>query len=378
MTLSQQRFRFGDHGHAAERWAVPVVVEHRPAGGGEPATRRVLLDGPTATVDVGGDGGLLNANAGAHGFYRVRYTGALLDAVLGGLGSLTPLERYTVVDDAWASVLAGSTTADGFVALAERFADERDLSVWDRIVGGLGQIDRLLDGDDAVALHTRVATLIGPARAELGAEARPGEDDRTRTLRGHLLSAAALLADDDAARRRAGELLERFLAHPPSVDPSLASPALVVSATLGDVALHERLADRFRTAENPQDRERVLLSLSRFRDPEALRRTLELSLSGDVRTQDAPYLLRECVANRDNGPEAWAFVAANWPEIEKRFPANSLSRLVGGIRSLHDRALADEVVEFLAAHPIPQGELQVRQHIERMWVTVALAERVRG
>ena len=45
---------------------------------------------------------------------------------------------------------------------------------------------------------------------------------------------------------------------------------------------------------------------------------------------------------------------------------------------MRDRALADEVVEFLAEHPIPQGELQVRQHIERMWVTVALAERESG
>jgi puromycin-sensitive aminopeptidase len=383
VTLAQQRFRFRPADGAGtddvgERWAVPVVLEHRPAGGGEPATRRALLEGPTLAVDVGGDGGAVNANAGAHGFYRVRYTGALRDALLGGLDALSPLERYTVIDDAWASVLAGTTATDEFVSLAERFADERDLSVWERILGGLGQIDRLLDGDAAQALHSRVAALVGPARAELGAEARPGEDDRTRTLRGQLLSAAALLADDDAARRRAADLLERFMAHPPSVDPSLASPALAVCATLGDVALHERLVDRFRNAENPQDRERVLLSLSRFRDPAALARTLELSLSGDVRTQDAPYLLREAIANRDNGPAAWDFVAENWAEIEKRFPANSLSRLVGGVRALRDRAVADRVVGFLAEHPIPQGELQVRQHVERMWVTVALAERVAG
>ena len=68
-------------------------------------------------------------------------------------------------------------------------------------------------------------------------------------------------------------------------------------------------------------------------------------------------------------------MAENWSEIEKRFPANSLSRLVSGIRSLSDRSVAERVVDFLADHPIPQGELQVRQHIERMWVTVALAER---
>ena len=80
-------------------------------------------------------------------------------------------------------------------------------------------------------------------------------------------------------------------------------------------------------------------------------------------------------ATADNGAAAWGFVADNWPEIEKRFPANSLSRLVGGVRSLSDRAVADQVVAFLDANPIPQGERQVRQHVERMWVTVALAER---
>ncbi len=402
LSLTQRRFRFaggdelvpdgdGPGGGTSDRptvgdeWAVPVVLERHGGGAG---AHRVLLDGHTATVAPGArvaaevpapDGGdaptWVKANAGAHGFYRVRYAPALLEAALDHLDQFTALERYTLVDDAWAAVLAGSVEAADFVALVERFADERDLSVWERILAALDQLDRLVEGDARQALHTRVAALVGPVRAALGAEAEPGEDDRTRTLRGLLLQAAALLADDGAARERSADLLDRFLEHPPSVDPSLASPALVVSATLGDRALHDRLADRFRAADNPQDRERLLLALSRFRDPDCLARTLELSLSGDVRTQDAPYLLRETLANRDNGPTAWAFVAANWPEIERRFPANSLSRLVGGVRQVRDAALAREVAAFLAEHPIPQGELQVRQHVERMGVNVALAER---
>jgi puromycin-sensitive aminopeptidase len=377
--LAQRRFRY-DGGDGGERWAVPVVVE-RPAAdeGGDPVVSRVLLEGDEALLPgegLPGDGaGWVKANAGAHGFYRVRYAGPLLDALVGGLDRLSALERYALVDDAWAGVLAGTTTAAEAVTLAERFGDERDLSVWERLVAGLALVDRLADDEGRQALHSRVAALIGPARAELGAEARPGDDDRTRTLRGLLLQAAALLGDDVAACERAADLLERFLDHPPSVDPSLASPALAVAATLGDPVLHERLTERFRTTDNPQDRERLLLSLSRFRDAEAHGRTLELSLSGDVRTQDAPYLLRETLTNRDNSAAAWAFVAGHWDEIERRFPANSLSRLVGGIRSLRSRPLADEVVAFLADHPIPQGDLQVRQHLERMWVTVALAER---
>ncbi|HEX6417245.1 MAG TPA: M1 family metallopeptidase [Acidimicrobiales bacterium] len=382
VTFRQRRFRYddgsgeGDDGPGS--WAVPLVAGTRGRGEGPGAAAttvaRLLDEGGTAVAETGG-WPWVNANLEANGFYRVRYAPDLLEALLANLGDLTPLERYTLVDDAWAFVLSGTRDAAGFVALAARFDDERDLSVWQRITAGLEQVDRLVGGEARVALHTRVAALVGPARAELGAEAAAGEDDRSRTLRGVLLQAAALLGDDGAARARAATLLDRFLDHPPSVDPSLASPALTVSATLGDVALHERLVGHFRAADNPQDRQRLQFALARFRDPVAFERTLELALSEDVRTQDAPYLLAQALTNAQNGPAAWRFVAAHWPDLEKRFPANSLPRLVGGVRTIPDRALAGDVAAFLDDHPIPQGEWQVRQHVERMWVTVALAER---
>jgi puromycin-sensitive aminopeptidase len=381
LRITQRRFRYDD-ADKGERWSVPLVLGTRADTGadGDTGTRQVaqLLETDSVATADRADWSWVNANLGAHGFYRVHYAPSLLDALLDHLGDLAPLERYTLVDDMWASVLAGTGAAADFVAMAARFDDERDLSVWERIVGGLGEIDRLADADTRVALRTRVAALVGPARVELGAEARPGDDDRTRTLRGLLLQTAALLADDAAACDRATELLDRFLAHPPSVDPSLAAPALAVCATVGDVARHEQLVGHYRTAGNPQDRQRLLFSLARFRTSDAFVRTLDLALSDDVRTQDAPYLLGQSIGNRDNAATAWRFVTSHWADIEQRFPANSLSRLVGGIRSIRDRALADEVGAFLAEHPIPQGERQVRQHVERMGVTVALAEREAG
>jgi len=378
LRLSQRRFRYAGANGAggpddAERWAVPVAVETGDEAGA--TVDRLLFEGDILEVERSAGSTWVKANAGAHGFYRVRYAEPLLAALLDRADELIPLERYALVDDAWASVLAGATPASSFVETAERFVDETDLSVWERIVGGLGQLERLIEGDAAPRLHTRVAALVGPARARLGAEARPDDEDRNRSLRGLLLQTAALLGDDGAARDRSAELLEAYLADPSGVDPNLAATALVVSATLGDEALHDRLVERFRASDNPQDRERLLLALSRFRDPGCLQRTLDLALSGAVRTQDAPYLLRETLGNRDNGAAALAFVTERWPEITERFPANSIPRLVSGIRAVRERSLADRAVAFLAEHPIPQGAQQVRQHIERMWVTVALAER---
>jgi puromycin-sensitive aminopeptidase len=388
LRLVQRRFRYAGNGEpagadgdggagVARPWSVPVAVE---SGGDAVATvDRLLLDGEPLEIDRPVGTSWVNANAGAHGFYRVHYTDQLREALLDHLGELTPLERYTLVDDAWASVLAAATPASSYVETVERFVDETDLSVWRRIIGGLDQLDRLVEGDAAQRLHTRIAALVGPARARLGRDAGPdGDDDRTRSLRGLLLQTAALLGDDGAARERSTQLLDAYLADPGGVDPSLAAAALVVSATFGDEALHERLVERFRAADNPQDRERLLLALSRFREPACLQRTLDMALSGAVRTQDAPYLLRETLTNRDNAEVALAFVTERWPDITGRFPANSIPRLVSGIRTVQDRTLADRAAAFLADHPVPQGAQQIRQHIERMWVTVALAERESG
>jgi puromycin-sensitive aminopeptidase len=353
---------------------VPLLVGVTSTGGGD-HTEHVLLDQPTADVEVPGPVDRVNANRGANGFYRVRYSGELLDRLIERRTELSPVERYVLVDDTWAAVLAGSTEATTFLELAEGFAGETDLSVWERLLGGLGALDRLLEGEARERLAARVRALLAPARQRLGHEPRADDDDRSRTLRGLLVGAAATVGKDEAAIELCRSRLEAYLADPGSVEASLAAAALSASATLGDEALHERLADRFRTADNPQDRERFLYALARFRDRDCLGRTLELSLSGEVRTQDAPYLLGQAIANRDNGETAWTFVARRWDDIAERFPDNSIPRMLGGVRSLGRRAVAHQVAAFLAEHPVPQGELQVRQHLERMWVTVGLTER---
>jgi puromycin-sensitive aminopeptidase len=368
---------------AGARWAVPLIVGHRAAaqadGTGDAEEVRLLLDGDSVEADLpAAEWPSLVANFGAHGFYRARYEPELLSALLADLDGMTALERYVLVDDAWASVLAGTTSAADFLEMAERFADEVDLSVWERIVGALSVLDRLVEDVARATLSGRIGGLVAPARIKLGDEVRPEDDDRTKSLRGLLLNTAAVLASDPGAESRCRALLDRFIDDPASVEPSLSASALTASATLGDVALHERLVATFEAAANPQDRERVLRSLARFRDPAALARTLDLTLSGSVRTQDAPFVLAEATNNRDNAAAAWHFIAEHWDTLNERFPANSISRMVGGIRSIRDRALADQVRAFLDEHPVPQGELQVRQHVERMGVTVDLYDREAG
>jgi puromycin-sensitive aminopeptidase len=398
VTLSQRRFRYvgaeasrassapdgGDEGGQQEGqeeggslWAIPMVLDIATADGDRASAgrQRVLLDRAAIDIDVPGRAAWINANAGANGFYRVHYSPEALDHLVAARRQLSPLERYVVVDDAWAAVLAGPAEASGFLQLAEGFADEDDLSVWERLVGGLSTLERLVDDEPRRRFADRVRGLLRPVSDRLGTEPKAGDDDRTRTLRGLLLGAAALLGDDPAARKRSRELLDAYLGDPGSVEASLGTAALHASAALGDLTLHRTLVERFREAQVPQERERILSAFGRFRDAACLSRTLELALSGELRSQDAPYVLRETIANRDNAHAAWSYVVDHWDQITERFPSNSIPRLLAGIRTVRSRQLAEEIAAFLERHPVPQGEMQVRQHVERMWVTVALAER---
>ena len=106
-----------------------------------------------------------------------------------------------------------------------------------------------------------------------------------------------------------------------------------------------------------------------------MKRTLDMSLSGEVRTQDAPYLLAVCMRNREQGYLAWQFVKDNWDKINEVFPSNSIVRMLSGITSLSKGDQADDVIAFFEDHEVPQGQLTLQQTLEKLRVNVALRER---
>ena len=111
--------------------------------------------------------------------------------------------------------------------------------------------------------------------------------------------------------------------------------------------------------------------------PELFDRTLVLART-EVRSQNAPYLLRRALAHPDLADRAWDDVSGHWDELVERFPSSSLPRMLEGVRSVTDPTLAGRIAAFLGQHPLPGGELVVAQHIERMHVTAAVAARLRS
>ena len=380
LRIAQHRFVYGSGDSAgteapdAAIWSVPVMVRARLVDGST-VERQLLLTDASATLDLGASVEWVIVNSGGHGYYRVRYSAELLAAVARqALEVLEPIERYGLVDDTYAAVVAGDASAAEFIALVTDLGSETDLHVWQRMIWGLKGLHAIAEPAGREALAVLIRDLATTALGVLGFEPQPGEPDLDRELRGVLFEAAGGRGRDELVRARARELFEEAVGNSASVEPNLAAAIVQVTAAAGDETDYEQMLELYRSAETPQSELRYLQSLLLFDDRGLFERTLEL-FAAEVRTQNAPYLLGAAMTHLDWGPLAWAFIRDRWDELTDRFPQNSISRMVGGIRGMHTHELATEVEAFLSEHEVPQGALTVAQHVEKMWVNVRLRER---
>ena len=352
--LVQSPFRY-DGEDEGVRWAVPVRL--RTATG----EHRLLLDpsrDATVVEAVADIADLHSLNVDASGFYRT--------TLLPSPGS-PATERAAAVADHWAQVLAGRVGHGSFLELAGSLADDTDLGVWQAILGGLTTLDVLAPGRFA----GRAAEILGPPIERLGWEASPADDDRSRQLRGLVLAAAGTVAAVDHVIARA-----RALWDAPIDDPAVATAVVVVVSAHGDADAYAECRERARRAETAQVEQRHLRALTRFPGSDEVATLLDELLDGGIRNQDAPYLLRDALAHQWHRGFVWQAVTDRWDEVTSRFPSNSIARMLEGVRSLVDADTDPDVEAFLQAHPVPQGSLQVAQHLERRRVNQRLAERL--
>jgi puromycin-sensitive aminopeptidase len=364
--ISQSRF-LADGGTDNSTWDVPLRV--REVGGGE-RSELVGANGTEITAT-----GAFVANASSASFVRIRYGGELLEMLLSRLPELSALERYGLVDDQWAAVVAGAAGASDFCRLAEAFGQEDDLAVWQALLGGLGWCDRFLDGEPRERFRAFVRKLVAPALDGLGWEARDGDPDRIRALRGALFQGLGVLGAEPNVGAMAREYEAEGRAGKP-IDPALAAAAVNVVAVTGDATDYERFVEASRDGPTPQAENRYLFALPLFRDPALFDRTLASALDhGEVRTQNAPFVLGYALTNRDMGERAWSFLKEHWDDTNSAFPPPLIVRMVEGVRYLTKSGDDDDAAAFFDSHPIPQSTKNLEQLLERQRGAVALRKR---
>ena len=291
------------------------------------------------------------------------------------LGELAPLERYNLVSDTWAATLAGHAQVADLLRLAKALADsgESDPSVWSVVVGAVGLFDRIVPDEGRPTLAAGVRQLLGPLGAALGWDPTPEDDERTPSLRSAVLRTLGTIGADPDVR---AEATRRFAARDTApLHGDIASAVLDVVAASGGVDEYEAYLAHYRNPSTPQEENRYLDALASFGDASLAARTFELAMT-TVRSQDAPFLIRLLLVNREAGPATWERIVEAWDEFPKKFPSNTLPRMLDGVRALcSPPELAASVTGFIESHPLAAGGRTVEQILERLAMSVAFGRR---
>jgi puromycin-sensitive aminopeptidase len=383
-TLQQERFSYaGGDESLAHNWKVPVMYRQQPDDGEQSNNRKSILlePGEPLSLPLNSDG-LFVANADGASFVRVAYDPEHLDSLAGAGGALGAVERYALVDDAWAGVLAGTFTTPAFLNLLEAMASETDRSVWQRMISGFHSLDHLLSGDGQLALAEICRDVFSPALTKLGLSPDPEEDDRTKQLRGDLVTAMGKLANDLEVQSEAQRTVSVGRRNPELVDPALMAAAVSVTASIGDEADFDDFVKEWKTAATPQNEIRYLYALADFPDQDQASSLRQMVLDGEVRSQNAAFVLARLLSSRNNGRDTWQFVKDNWSYLNDFLASSSIPRMVATVTSLDHPGDAEDATAFFADNPMPQAEQTLAQILERQRVRVALrtreAERLRS
>ena len=106
-----------------------------------------------------------------------------------------------------------------------------------------------------------------------------------------------------------------------------------------------------------------------------MRQTLEMTVNGEVRSQDAPFLIRTLLTSVDARGLAWDFVKGHWETMARQYPESAYRRMYEGVPALVSAEWERDVRAFFADNKIDLGGRTLQQFLEQLRVAVAFQQR---
>jgi len=373
LRLRQRRFAY--HPSLEEgSWLVPLRVK---VADDPNSPIQVLLPPEGTSLELQDPRATIVANSEGASVVRCLYELPLAELLRKDLRSLTPLERHSLVRDAWATTLAGLSPLEEFFSWVQAMGANPFPGAWEEAIGAAHLLYNCLEDGQLEAFISLARHLFGPLARSLGTQSRPDEAPLVKALRSSLLSFLGTAGEDSEIGGWASSALEADWAGLKPLDPDLARAVLAIAAWRGDGRLYEQYLERWEKATSPQEELRYLYSLTAFRDPDLVQRTLELAW-GKVRSQNAPAVVQLCLASRHGGRITWRFLTAHWDAFLSKISPTSLDVALEGLSHRGEPDLLEEARGFLEVNVPANTRQKAAQVIEQMEVNVRFGARERG
>jgi alanyl aminopeptidase len=376
LRLHQQRFTTFGVELEPQLWVVPVGLKYETAEGIREHT--VVLDGPTASVDLGEDVEWVLPDADSWGYYRWWVPDEMMQRLAGAdRQALTERERIGFLGNAYALLTAAALGGGEYLALLAEFADDPEPEVMTNVVDSLARVRTAFVSDDLRADYAAwLRASFGPVLARIGLTGQVGEDPAIAVLRPRLIRILGLDGRDPEVRRFCDETARSFMRDPESVDPGVVSVALQVSARDGDRSQFEAYRRGVAQNTHPQVRLAYLRALGSFDDPALQEDALEYSIDGSLRLQEQQVIIGSLPDSDDARRLRFTFLQDNYDTIASRIPPDFRGYLPYMAMSCSEEQLA-EAQEFFGDpdHEFPGTAAALVKVTEATETCVALRSR---
>lgn len=376
----QQR-RFLNEGVAALAptvWKIPVVLRY--SDGRQVHTQSVLLaeSEQIVTLEKTTTPAWVHPNAGERGYYRwLLPPAALLDLVGNAARVMDTRERVGCLNNLSALLDAGSLSGGDYLSALERFTDDAAPEVVSALISGLDRVYTVFVSPDLrSSFAIAVRRMLRPSLARFGIDRGRREAESVSLMRPSLFAALGVYAYEREILDWARLAAPRYLAHPDSVDPSVAGAALNLAARDGDLSLFEAYRLRLESTKIPSERARFLSALGHFRSGPMVERALDYALTGPLRPQEILTIPNTMTETDELNERRWRWFRAGLKPITSRIPPSYLARLPSLAMCCDTLRIAEAEYFFStpeANHPGTREELA--KVVERIRECVGLRQR---
>ena len=357
ISLEQDPFVLEGTGNLATQWTVPVGIRStvNPS-----EVKYALLDKLYNNFDFPSCDGVIQANAGNIGFFRVLYEPALFNDLEKNVEKLPESDRLNLTADTWALVESGNVPASLYFDLLENLRSDDSFALWQSTLGeletsgALKLIDRLEQGRPGRETYQKyVCSLFNPKLSALGWDERSGEDSETRRFRAMLIETLGFFGDraviDESFKR-----FEKFREDPSSLAQNLRAPVMFVVGRYSSQSVYDQLLSMTDFARTAEEKRMYLRALSAALDPDLAKRTLEYLMSDYVMPGDAYRALEGLATEGEHPAIVWEFAKTHLERMQKRFGLSRRNRLLSSIAAgFTDEERAEELTSFATSQPAP-------------------------
>ena len=376
ISLTQRRFLSDGSTSSKNRWAIPIHIEE---GNHESS---ILMKSQKSAVSLKNTDSNFIINSGRYGFYRVQYDDDSLAnlSLLIDEKILNHVDRWSLQNDLFSQCISGTKQLQEYLDFTTSYHDEDDYITLQNLAQNLYHLYKLTRKEKfSDEIRTYTVQFLGTIFDRLGWDSTKNEKHTDALLRSFVITALGKLGDKeilDEAKKR----FNKFLKNKNSLTADLQEPVFVLMAWQGNEKTYNKLLSLYKKSTLQEQKIRFLMAMCNFKQKNLLLKTLTLSLTPEVRSQNIRVPIMGVSANIYGNDILWPWLKNHWKKLVGRFGVGNplANRIVASIGSVIDDKQEKDVRKFFKRNPLPGTERVIEQTLERVRIRSKFLRSIRA